>query len=90
AHYGKAYKLFESEKYDEAFEVYKKCTELKSDYYDAWYQCGLCKYRKALALNPKILILSGPRPEVSIWAVRANFGDVVWVGILLPSPMYWN
>ncbi len=54
AQYGKAYKYFESEKYDEAFEAYKKCTELKSDYYDAWYQCGLCKYRQALALNSTI------------------------------------
>ena len=54
AQYGKAYKLFESEKYDEAFEAYKKCTEIKSDYYDAWYQCGLCKYRKALALNATV------------------------------------
>jgi len=54
AHYGKAHKLFNSDKYDEAFENYLKCTEIKADYYDAWYQCGLCKYRKALALNETI------------------------------------
>ena len=54
AYYGKAYKLFELGKFDEAFDSYLKCTELKSDYFDAWYQCGLCKYRKALALNETI------------------------------------
>ena len=54
ANYGKAYRYFEQEKYDEAFAAYQKCTELKSDYYDAWYQCGLCKYRQALALNSTV------------------------------------
>jgi len=54
AHYGKAYQYFDQEKYDEAFVEYQKCTEIKSDYYDAWYQCGLCKYRKALILNATI------------------------------------
>lgn len=54
ARYGKAYGYFEQMKYDEAFAEYKKCTELKNDYFDAWYQCGLCKYRQALALNEKI------------------------------------
>ena len=54
AHYGKAYKYFEQEKYDEAFEAYQKCTQIKSDYYDAWYQSGLCKYRKALAMNATV------------------------------------
>lgn len=54
ARYGKAYRLFEQEKYDDAFAEYLKCTEIKSDYYDAWYQCGLCKYRQALALNSTV------------------------------------
>ena len=54
ANYGKAYRYFDQEKYDEAFAAYQKCTELKSDYYDAWYQCGLCKYRQALALNSTV------------------------------------
>ena len=54
ANYGKAYKYFEQEKYDEAFAAYKKCTEIKDDYYDAWYQCGLCKYRQALAMNATV------------------------------------
>ena len=54
ARYGKAYRFFDLEKYDEAFAEYLKCTEIKSDYYDAWYQCGLCKYRQALALNATV------------------------------------
>ena len=54
AHYGKAYKFFKQEKYDEAFNAYLKCTEIKNDYFDAWFQCGLCKYREALALNATV------------------------------------
>ena len=54
ANYGKAYVLFATNKYDEALVVYKKCAEIKSDSYDAWYQCGLCKYRQALDLNNTI------------------------------------
>lgn len=54
AHYGKAYKFFKLEKYDEAFNAYLKCTEIKNDYFDAWFQCGLCKYRQALALNATV------------------------------------
>ncbi len=54
ANYGKAYVLFATNKYEEAFELYKKCAEIKSDSYDAWYQCGLCKYRQALDLNNTI------------------------------------
>jgi tetratricopeptide (TPR) repeat protein len=54
AHYGKGYKFFKQEKYDEAFNAYLKCTEIKDDYFDAWFQCGLCKYRQALALNATV------------------------------------
>ena len=54
AHYGKAAKYFDAEKYDEAFAEYRKCTEIKNDYFDAWYQCGLCKFRQADALNKTI------------------------------------
>ena len=54
ANYGKAYVLLATNKYEEAFELYKKCAEIKSDSYDAWYQCGLCKYRQALDLNNTI------------------------------------
>lgn len=54
AYYGKAYKYFKGENYEEAFKTYLKCTEIKSDYFDAWFQCGLCKYRQALALNETV------------------------------------
>lgn len=54
ANYGKAYVMFASNKYEEALALYKKCTEIKSDSYDSWYQCGLCRYREALELNNTI------------------------------------
>ena len=54
AYYGKGYKYFKTEKYDDAFNAYLKCTEIKNDYFDAWFQCGLCKYRQALGLNAKV------------------------------------
>jgi len=54
ANYGKAHVLFATEKYQEAFDLYKKCTEIKGDTYDSWYQCGLCKYRLACDLNNTI------------------------------------
>lgn len=78
AQYGRAYKLFESEKYDEAFDAYKKCTELKSDYYDAWYQCGLCKYRKALALNATVSsIKNQTKAKEALEQTKALFGDAI-------------
>ena len=54
ANYGKGYAYFAQEKYDEAFACYRKCNELKPDYYDAWYQAGLCKFRQALAKNATV------------------------------------
>lgn len=54
ANYGKAHVLFATKKYDEAFALYKKCTDLENDSYDSWYQCGLCKFRQALDLNNTI------------------------------------
>lgn len=78
AQYGKAYKLFDSEKYDEAFEAYKKCTEIKSDYYDAWYQCGLCKYRKALALNSTISsIKNQTEAKKALEKTKGLFGEAI-------------
>ena len=78
AQYGKAYKYFESEKYDEAFEAYKKCTEIKDDYYDAWYQCGLCKYRKALALNATISsIKNQTEAKKALEKTKALFGEAI-------------
>ena len=46
--------MFANNKYEEALALYKKCTEIKSDSYDSWYQCGLCRYREALDLNNTI------------------------------------
>lgn len=78
AQYGKAYKYFESEKYDEAFEAYKKCTEIKDDYYDAWYQCGLCKYRKALALNSTISsIKNQTEAKKALEKTKNLFGEAI-------------
>ena len=78
ARYGKGYKLFEQEKYDEAFAEYQKCTELKSDYYDAWYQCGLCKYRQGVALNSTI---SGIKNQVeakkALEKTKGLFGEAI-------------
>ena len=78
AHYGKAYKYFESEKYDEAFEAYLKCTEIKPDYYDAWYQCGLCKYRKALALNSTVSsIKNQAEAKKTLEKTKGLFGEAI-------------
>lgn len=78
AYYGKAYKLFEQEKYDDALTAYKKCTELKSDYYDAWYQCGLCKYRQALAINAKVSSIKNQvEAKKTLESARSLFGDAI-------------
>lgn len=78
AHYGKAYKYFEQEKYDDALAAYKKCTELKSDYYDAWYQCGLCKYRQALAINAKVSSIKNQvEAKKTLESARSLFGEAI-------------
>ena len=78
AHYGKAYKYFDMEKYDEAFAAYQKCTELKNDYYDAWYQCGLCKYRQALALNSKVSSIKNQvEAKKTLEKTKGLFGEAI-------------
>lgn len=78
AHYGKAYKYFDDEKYDDAFAAYLKCTELKDDYYDAWYQCGLCKYRLAQALNGTISsIKNRAEAQKTLEKTKALFGEAI-------------
>ena len=78
AQYGKAYKYFESEKYDEAFDAYKKCTEIKDDYYDAWYQCGLCKYKQALALNATVsTIKNQTEAKKALEKTKGLFGEAI-------------
>lgn len=78
ARYGKAYRLFDQEKYDEALEDYLKCTEIKSDYYDAWYQCGLCKYRKALAMNATVSsIKNQAEAKKTLDKTKELFGEAI-------------
>ena len=78
AQYGKAYRLFDLEKYDEAFEEYQKCTKIKSDYYDAWYQCGLCKYRKALAMNATVSTIKNQvEAKKALEKTKNLFGEAI-------------
>lgn len=78
ARYGKAYRFFDLEKYDEAFAEYLKCTEIKSDYYDAWYQCGLCKYRQALALNATVsTIKNQAEAKKTLEKTKELFGSAI-------------
>lgn len=78
ANYGKAFVMFASNKYDDAFELYKKCTEIKSDSYDSWYQCGLCKYRQALDLNNTISsIKNRVKAQETLEKVKKLFGEAI-------------
>ena len=78
ANYGKAYVFFSQEKYDDALEMYKKCTEIKPDYYDAWYQCGLCKFRQALALNTTISsIKDQKKAKATLEQTKTLFNDAL-------------
>jgi len=78
ANYGKAYTLFATEKYDEALNFYKMCTEIKDDYYDAWYQCGLCKFRQALALNSTISGIKNQKvAKETLEKTKGLFGEAI-------------
>ena len=78
ANYGKAYAMFASNKYDEAFALYKKCAELKSDSYDSWYQCGLCKYREALEINNTISsIKNQQKAKETLEKTKKLFADAI-------------
>lgn len=78
ANYGKAYAMFASNKYDDAFALYKKCTDLKSDSYDSWYQCGLCKYREALDLNNTISsIKNQQKAKETLEKTKKLFGEAI-------------
>lgn len=78
ANYGKAYSLFSSNKNEEAFVLYKKCTEVKPDSYDAWYQCGLCKYREALELNNTIgSIKNQVKAKETLEKTKSLFGEAI-------------
>ena len=78
ANYGKAHVLFAEKKYEEAFLVYKKCSEIKSESYDAWYQCGLCKYRQALDLNNTISsIKNRVKAQETLDNTKKLFGEAI-------------
>jgi hypothetical protein len=78
ANYGKAYGMFSENKYDEAFTLYKKCTDLKPDSYDSWYQCGLCKYRKALDINNTISSIKNQvKAKATLEETKKLFGEAI-------------
>ena len=78
ANYGKAYALFAENKYEEALALYKKCTEIKSDSYDSWYQCGLCRYREALDLNNTISsIKNQQKARETLEKTKKLFADAI-------------
>lgn len=78
ANYGKAYVLFATEKYVESMTYYKKCTEIKPDQYDGWYQCGLCKYRMALEKNSTISnIKDQKKAQAALEETKALFGEAI-------------
>ena len=78
ANYGKGYALFASEKYEEALVSYKKCTVIKPDYYDAWYQCGMCKFRQAMEKNATISSIKNQVKAKEVLAqTKALFGEAI-------------
>lgn len=78
ANYGKGYAYFSQEKYDEALPCYVKCTELKPDYYDAWFQAGLCKYRQALAKNNSISTIKNQvKAKATLEEVKKLFVEAI-------------
>ncbi len=78
ANYAKAFILFSSEKYDDALVVYKKCTEIKPDYYDAWYQAGLCKYKQAMSLNSTISNIKNQKEaKAALDKTKTLFGEAI-------------
>lgn len=78
ANYGKGYAYFAQEKYDEAFACYVKCTELKPDYFDAWYQAGLCKFRQALAKNTTVSSIKNQvKAKATVEEVKKTLGTAI-------------
>lgn len=78
AHYARAYAFFANQKYDEALMAYKKCTEIKPEQYDAWYQCGLCKYRQALDLNSTISTIKNQvEAKKQLEKTKGLFGEAI-------------
>lgn len=78
ANYARAFVYFSTAKYDEALKYYKKCSEIKPEQYDAWYQCGLCKYRQALDLNSTISnIKNQTEAKKTLEKTKGLFGEAI-------------
>lgn len=78
ANYARGFVYFADAKYDDAMKFYKKCTEIKPDYYDAWYQCGLCEFRKALELNSTISnIKNQTEAKKALEKTKEYFGNAI-------------
>lgn len=78
ANYARAFVYFSAAKYDDALKFYKKCTEIKPEQYDAWYQCGLCKYRQALDLNSTISnIKNRTEAQKTLEKTKGLFGEAI-------------
>ncbi len=78
ANYARGFVYFAEAKYDDAMKYYQKCTEIKPDYYDAWYQCGLCIFRKATDLNSTISsIKNQAEAKKTLEKTRSLFGDAI-------------
>ena len=78
ANYGKAFVKFSAKNYDEALKYYIRCSEIKPDYYDAWYQAGLCKYSQAMELNSTISSIKDQKQaKVVLDKTKALFGEAI-------------
>ena len=78
ANYARAFVYFQASKYDDAMKYYKKCTEIKPEQYDSWYQCGLCKYRQALDLNSTISnIKNRAEAQKALEKTKGLFGEAI-------------
>lgn len=76
--FGKAFVLFKGEKYDEALKYYVRCTEIKPDYFDAWYQAGTCKFRQAYDLNQTVSSIKDQKAaKAALEQVKVLFGEAL-------------
>jgi tetratricopeptide (TPR) repeat protein len=78
ANYGKAFVLFQAKKYEEALKYYERCTEIKPNYYDAWYQAGLCKFSQAMEKNSTISsIKDQKKAKATLEETKNLFGEAI-------------
>ena len=78
ANYGKGHVFFQQKNYAEAMKYYTKCTEQKPDYFDAWYQAGMCKFQEAMALNSTIgNIKNRQQALATLEKTKKTFGEAI-------------